>query len=160
MTKIKTIGHKDIDEDKQAYAEAKSGIMPVIPLLKARLLFDGGYYTQAMDILLNQKLGEYIKNKRDLAEYYYRLGRITHETGQAQKAIRYYTQAIASGRELPQYYAAGAALQLGLLYENQKRYTEADSCFKLCMSLDYTEYKTSLNQKAKAGVNRLKKTNP
>ena len=160
MTRIKTLGDKNIDEDKQAYEEAKSGVIPVVPLLKARLLFDGGYYEKATDILLNQKLTEYIKDRRDLAEYYYRLGRIAHETGQSQKAIKYYSQAISAGRELPQYYAAGSALQLGLIYENQKRYAAADSCFKICLSLDYTEYKTSLNQKAKAGVNRLKSRNP
>jgi tetratricopeptide (TPR) repeat protein len=160
MLKIKTLGDKNIDEDKQAYAEAKEGLIPVVPLLKARLLFDGGYYSQATNILLNQKLSEYIKNKRDFAEYNYRFGRIAHETGQTQKAIKYYSQAVSAGRDLPQYYAAGSALQLGLIYENQKKYREADSCYKICLSLDYTEYKTSLNQKAKAGVNRLKKRNP
>lgn len=150
-------GNRDVDEDKQAYYEASSGVIPNVTLLKARLLNDGGYGRRALDVLLNQSLTQYVRGKHELAEYYYRLGRIYQSLEQDDRALQYYSQAIRTGRDLPQYFAGGAALQSGIIHEQAGRYSKADSSFRLCISLDFTEYKTSLSQKAKAGVSRVKK---
>jgi tetratricopeptide (TPR) repeat protein len=93
-------------------------------------------------------------------EYNYRLGRIYHESGNSAKAIERYRQTIIQGKSEPYYFAAGAALQLGLLYENNGAFQKADSAFNLCLSINTSEYKTSLHQKAKAGLNRLKTHHP
>jgi tetratricopeptide (TPR) repeat protein len=151
-----TEGTREVDEDKQAYAEASSGVVPNVPLLRARLLSDGGYYNRALDLLLNRSLKEYIRNKRDLAEYYYRLGRIYQALDQDARAVHNYRLAVLNGKNLPAYYAAGAALQMGIIHERNKAFPSADSCFRLCLSLDYEEYKTSLSQKARAGLNRVR----
>jgi hypothetical protein len=148
-------GTQEVDEDKQAYAEASSGAVPNIPLLSARLLSDGGYYNRALDLLLNRSLKEYIRDKKDLAEYYYRLGRIYQAMDQDFRAVQNYRMAVRNGKNMPQYFAAGAALQMGIIHEQNKEFAAADSCFRLCLSLDYQEYKTSLNQKARAGRNRV-----
>jgi tetratricopeptide (TPR) repeat protein len=153
-------GSRDVDEDKQAWFEAGSGQIPNVPLLKARLLFDGGYYVRALDLLLNQSLHQYIRDKKDLAEYYYRLGRIYQSTGQESRAVQNYLLAVQQGKGLPQYFAAGAALQMGLIHEHNRHFTRADSCFRLCLSIDYKEYRTSLSQKAKAGLARIRKELP
>jgi len=47
-----------------------------------------------------------------------------------------------------------------LIYENKGAYARADSAYHLCLSIKPREYKTSLHQKAKAGLNRLKKVQP
>jgi hypothetical protein len=151
-----TQGTREVDEDKQAYAEASSGLMPNVSLLRARLLSDGGYYNRALDLLLNRSLKEYIRNKRDLAEYYYRLGRIYQALNQEARALQNYRMAVLTGKTLPAYYAAGAALQMGIIYEREEEFASADSCFRVCLSLDYEEYKTSLSQKARAGLNRVR----
>ena len=44
---VKTKGGAYSSSDKSALAEAKSGIIPDPILLKARILFDGGYYQKA-----------------------------------------------------------------------------------------------------------------
>ena len=155
-----TRGYKEVDEDKQAWLEAGSEQIPNIQLLKARLLFDGGYYNRALETLLNQSLTQYIRDKKDLAEYYYRLGRIYQSVGQDNKALNNYRLAVQQGKGLPQYVAAGAALQMGLIHEHNRRLRSADSCYRLCLSMDYREYKTSLSQKARAGLARIKKELP
>ncbi|MFH1160613.1 MAG: hypothetical protein V1733_06675 [bacterium] len=149
-------GYAVVDEDKQAYSEYNVWIRPAIPLLKARLLFDGGYNQQALNILLNTSLESYVRGKKDLTEYTYRLGRIYHEMGNIPKAIFYYTEAITNGKSLPYYYAANAALKLGNIYERQGNYLTADTNYQICASLKYDEYENSLRQKAKAGLRRIK----
>jgi tetratricopeptide (TPR) repeat protein len=152
-------GPGGVDEDKQAAFEAADGVVPNVVLLRARLLFDGGYYSKAMDELLNNPVSMTVKSKHDLLEYTYRLGRICHEQGNLAKAIDNYRQTITRGKNEPWYFAAGAAYQLGLLYENKGEPAKADSAFRVCLSTNPREYKTSLHQKAKAGLKRLEKEN-
>jgi hypothetical protein len=45
---------------------------------------------------------------------------------------------------------------MGLLFENQGEDARADSAYRVCLSINPREYKTSLHQKAKAGLSRLK----
>ncbi len=156
IEKAGTKGNSIVDEDKQALSEYNVGIIPAIPLLKARLLFDGGYYHDALKVLLNTSLESYLHSKKDLTEYSYRLGRIYHALGNMPKAIQYYTSTIVNGRNLPHYFAANAALNLGWIYEEEGNYVAADINFRLCASMKYDEYENSLRQKAKAGLSRLK----
>jgi len=146
-----------VDEDKQAKSEVDSWTFPSIVLLRARLLFDGGYYDRALSEMLDNPVKNYVKSRKDLTEYTYRLARINHETGNIPKALDYYQQTISRGRNEIFYYAAASAYQMGLIYENIGNYNKADSCYRKCLSLKTLEYRTSLNQKAKAGLNRLKK---
>ncbi|MBE0648990.1 MAG: tetratricopeptide repeat protein [Bacteroidales bacterium] len=151
-----TAGNTIVDEDKQARSEQNVEIIPALPLLKARLLYDGGYYQDALKVLLNTPLESYMRSKKDLAEYLYRLGRIYHAQGNMLKAIQYYTAAVENGRNLPHYFAASAALNLGWIYEEEGNFEGADTNFRLCASMRYDEYENSLRQKAKAGLSRLK----
>lgn len=150
-------GNSIVDEDKLAQMEYNVGIIPAIPLLKARLLFDGGYYLEALKVLLNTSFDSYMRSKKDLTEYTYRMGRIYHALGNLPKTIQYYAATIDNGRNLPHYFAASAALNLGWIYEEQGNYIAADTNFRLCISMKYDEYENSLRQKAKAGLCRLNK---
>jgi len=152
-----SVGNTIIDEDKQAYAEYEMKDIPAIPLLKARLLYDGGYYHESLDVLLNTPLAGYIRNRKDLTEYTYRSGRVYHAIGDIPKAIEYYSEAIRYGMELPHYFAANSALNLGYIYESMGNFAEAGTNYSLCISLKHHEYENSLRQKAKAGLNRIKK---
>ncbi len=157
IEKAGTNGNSIVDEDKQAHSEYNVGIIPAVPLLKGRLLFDGGYYQDALKVLLNTPLDSYMRSKKDLTEYTYRLGRIYHAIGNMPKTIQYYLSTIETGRNLPHYFAASAALNLGWIYEEEGNYIAADTNFRLCVSMKYDEYENSLRQKAKAGLSRLKK---
>ena len=143
------------DEDRQACLEARDKRAPGLVLLRARLLFDGGYYGQALDQLLNHPVAATVGSRRDLLEYSYRLGRIYHETGLRDRAEACYLQTIERGRNESWYFAAGAAYQLGLMRESAGDTAGAAAAYRVCLSIEPEEYKTSLHQKAKAGLSRL-----
>ncbi|MEM8906881.1 MAG: hypothetical protein AAGD05_03460 [Bacteroidota bacterium] len=147
-------GNSSVSSDKSAEKEAKRGIVPHPILLKARVLFDGGYYQEAYDLLQEQSIDQF--NRTDLQlEYIYRLGRICHELQQVPEALQYYQQTIDQGRDQKYYYACNAALKSGILYEAQKEDDQARSYYRLCLSMKPNEYRSSLHGLAKAGLNRL-----
>ncbi len=147
-------GNKLIDEDIQADNEAKSNESPDQVLLKARLLYDGGYYNKSHSLLiLNSKKFE---TKTIDGEYFYRLARVTEALKNYSDAIIYYKRTISKSNP-HKYYGCNAALQLGLIYELQLNYKEAKVYFNLCLELDPAGYSNSLHQKAKSGLSRIGK---
>ena len=97
-----------------------------------------------------------LTNKKDQLEFTYRLGRITHQQNRPQEAIRFYLQTVEEGQNEEYYFACNAALQIGILYEEQKKFAAAKDYYDKCLSMKPSEYKNGLHQKAKAGLNRLK----
>ncbi len=156
ISKVLKYGNSVIDADKQAVIEAKKSQVPNVHLLKARLLFDGSYYQKALNELENHKSKVLLRNRKDSLEYVYRLGRIYHEYGKVKKAIPFYEKTIKEGANLSYYFAANAALKLGTIYENKSDYYKAKYYYNKCLSLKFKEYKNSIRQEAKAGLNRIK----
>lgn len=155
MERVKIYGDDVIDDDKQALMEANSGTPPNVTLLKARLKFDGGYYKDALAQLEGKSTDDF-KSAKDKVEFTYRAGRIYHESGNSEKAKGYYAATIKNGGDLTYYYAAGAALQLGLIYEKEGNKDKAAYYFNRCLNMPNKEYETSLDSQAKAGLNRIK----
>lgn len=152
--KIKGIAHTE--PDKSAQREAESGKIPDQKLLKARLLFDGGSYQRAYDLLKNAA-SEYQNQPDFQLEYYYRMGRIAHKMKKNSEAELLYRKTVDIGRQLPWYFACNAALQLGLLFEEKRDYFRAKAAFQECLDIEPKEYAAGLHARAKAGLNRLKK---
>jgi Tetratricopeptide repeat len=144
------------DEDKQAMKEASEMEKPNVILLKSRLLFDGGYYQRSISEIAGKPTSDF-PSLRDKLEYTYRLARIFDKTKNKEKAIQYYQQTIDNGKNFKYYFAANSALQLGLLHESNGDFDKAATYFSLCLSLRDHEYQNSLDQKAKAGLNRVAK---
>lgn len=155
IAKCKTRGASVVDGDKQALKEAEDGTVPDKTLLKARVLFDGGYYEKAYDILATKQASDF-SNTQLQVEFTYRLGRITHKLGRSDEAVAHYESTIRSGRDKPWFYACNAALQIGHIYENAGQKQNAKKYYKTCLDIKPKEYRSSLHQKAKAGLNRLK----
>lgn len=155
MQSCQTQGVAIIDGDKMALKEAKKNTLPNKILLKARLLFDGGYYKKAYELLAQYEVDQFATKGFQL-EYTYRLGRITHKMNRYGKALTYYRATIDNGQKASYFYACNAALQMGLIYEKLEQYHSAEAYYNQCLSLKPNEYRTSLHQKAKAGKNRLK----
>ncbi|HSG67545.1 MAG TPA: hypothetical protein VK994_02480 [Bacteroidales bacterium] len=155
MGKVLQYGNDIIDGDGLAMEAAQAGsTLPNLCLLKSRLLFDGGYFLRA-DSILDEKAC-HLTSDRDKIEYPYRKGRIHHALGNTGKALEWYAEAIEKGSEAPYYFAANAALQSAFIYESVGKTEQAAESYKACISMPNKEYKTSLNQKAKAGLNRIK----
>jgi len=142
------------DEDKAMRKETGTGTPPPVALLRARLLFDGGYHQRALAELTDAP-GSAFPTDGDRLERDYRLGRIHHALGNRDEAVRMYRLTMSNGADSPRYFAANAALQLGLLYESLGEKEKAREAFAACPNFKNTEYRDSINQKAKAGLNRL-----
>lgn len=155
MERCQTEGFALVEGDKTAQREAEQGLLPHPTLLRARLLFDGGYYERAA-VLLEETPLEATAEERFRLEHSYRLGRIRHRQGRLEAALDHYGRTIEAGREAPQYFACNAALQVGRLYEGRAEYTRAREYYRICLDLRPAEYRSGLHQQAKAGLNRLR----
>ena len=155
MSQCKTKGESQLDGDKNALRAANKKVIPNQILLKARLLFDGGYYRKAYQFMIKNASNNFIQKKHQL-EFTYRLGRILHKMKNLPDALEAYQSTINSGKKEAYYYACNSALQMGFIFEKQKQYDRAYKYYKLCLSMRPEQYKNSLHQKAKAGLNRLK----
>ncbi|MCB0641749.1 MAG: hypothetical protein KDC44_08930, partial [Phaeodactylibacter sp.] len=116
MTLCKTEGHTLVGSDQSALQEAERGKLPNVHLLKARNLFDGGYYQRAAQVLNQLSPAQFI-DLHDQIEFTYRKGRILHALQSYDEALRLYQQTIDTGRDQPWYYACRAALESGHIYE-------------------------------------------
>ncbi len=154
IAQVMVMGSTDLDADKQAQKEAENGIVPDVALLKARLLFDGGYLKQAMGILHDKTPEQYTTKPLQL-ELVYRKARIYDVMGKQAEAIAKYNETITLGEKEPLYFAANAALNLGFIYEKVHDKTQARYYYNLCISLKDHEYYAGLSQKAKSGLARL-----
>lgn len=154
--KIIKSGTANTDSDKQALRFAQQGSWPHHTLLKAQLLTDGGYYHKAQKILSATTPDDYNTIPLQL-EYYFRLARVNDELGSTKTAIQHYKKAIEIGRNRPEQYAARSALQLGFLYEKNAQGENAARMFELALSMQDHDFKNSIDQQAKAGINRLRK---
>ena len=155
ISKIPNTGQAFVDEDKQADKEASSNQIPNIGLLKARLLFDGGYYEEAIQILESDSILHALPLQKDSVEYVYRKARIYHEWGKLTQAKDFYRQTVERGSNLPYFYAGNAALQLGLIFENEDDYISAEYYFNQCLGLRFSEYRSSIQHKARVGLQRI-----
>ncbi len=154
-----TAGTEVIDDDKQAQAEAEAfaeqGTVPNRTLLRARLLFDGGYYKRALQELEGKSIDDF-NSLNEKVEFTYRAGRIYHEANLPEKALPYYEATLGRGYDLPRYFAANAALHIGYIQEAAGQRAEAEASFRTAMRLKDHPYASSIQSKARAGLNRLK----
>ena len=154
MNKVLLAGNTLVDADKQAERAAENGEIPNFHLLRARLLSDGGYYLEAITELTSTTKN-FLEAEKDSLEYTYRIGRIYHEWGKPDASITFYEKTIDKGAESEYYFAANAALKLGNIYEEKGDFVKARYYYEKAQSMKNKEYRNSINQKAKAGLNRI-----
>ena len=154
LKKIKLEGRAFIDEDKVALKEAEKSHLNSPKLLKARLLYDGGYYEKAqLELTSENKLSDYAGF---FDEYYYRLARIESKLKYLdEQVIAQYQKAFDLGKKSKNYYAPMSALQIGLIYEKQEKLNQAKIYFEKCLSLSDFDYERGIHQKAKVGLVRV-----
>ncbi|WP_316830397.1 tetratricopeptide repeat protein [Pedobacter aquatilis] len=153
VSKATSTGYTYNEKDKQAQNEAGAPA-PTLDLLKARLLFDGGYLSKAAQLLGDKKTTDYNSDK-DKTEFNYRLGRIYDDLGKDDEALVYYQAAINQGRNLKYYFAANAALQMGKVYEKKNNKAKAKEAFNTAISMKNHEYENSIESQAKTGLKRI-----
>ncbi len=153
MRKVLSSGETNVGTDKEAEKEAAAHTIPNVVLLKARLLSDGGYYNRARKLL--KSVDESLLSSEDQLELLYRMGRIEQKSGNKDASKNYFVKTIESGKDSKRYFAGNAALQLGIIYESENDFAKALKYYKLCNSLNFDEYETSIKEKAKQGIRRI-----
>lgn len=151
---IKVLGNTATDADKQAQRFAEDSNWPNAFLLKARIQTEGGNYREAI-AQLKSLIPSSLRDPADKLEYYYRAGRAYEGIDEITNATRYYNLTIKEGSNRKEQFAARACLQTGLMLEKSKRKDEAIQWFKRCLSMRNHDFQSSLDQQAKAGINRL-----
>ncbi|MCK9447352.1 MAG: tetratricopeptide repeat protein [Bacteroidales bacterium] len=157
MDEITRLPASKIEADQQATKEAIQYDPLPVPLLKARLLFDGGYLVRAKALLVSLIPSPATYNPLDELALYYQLARVEHELGNLDKALVYYKKTIEAGSHQPPYYAAASALRAGDIYQTQGHTEKAAEYFNLCIKIKPEEYRQGLHFQAKTRLYRLKK---
>jgi len=153
MDSTKVYGVAEVGADKEALREASSGITPNTNLLRARLLFDGGYYGRARTIL--DTMNTSLLTKEEQTERIYRFSRIAHRQRNIPLAKKEYRLVLVMGSLSPRYFAANAALKLGEIYESEDSLTLAKSFYEKCLVLNFDEYRNSIRGKAREALSRI-----
>lgn len=161
MNKIPTVGSTIAESDKaaQKFYEnyVKTNALPNKSLIRIRLAFDAGYYDKALNEAEN--LSEtHFTSPKDKADFNYRLARVYHKTEQLEKAIAYYERAIVltdKYKDAQWHFGASAALQLGYIYQEKNQKLKAKSEFEKAISYKRHEYKTSIDNKARAALTAM-----
>ena len=141
--------------DRQAAAEASEDSLPDLQLLQVRLLFDGGMYDRALEMLykINQKE---LDPGKDVIEYNYRLARICHKRSMTDRAKESYRKVLAESNDPDAYFAPYSALQLGLIAEQEGKYDEANRYYKTALEINRGQYRSEIAKETKAGLERIK----
>jgi hypothetical protein len=155
MSLARNAGRAVNDADKQALQEAKSNRKPHPELLRARLLSDGGYYKKALEQLNEIDSVEVCSQQTYCVEFLYRKARIFHLSDNVNDAIEYYLKTIEEGRSDKEYFAANSALMLGMIYEERGDKASASKYYRMVQEMPFEEYRNSIQQKAKAGMQRV-----
>ena len=153
LNATKTKGATFHDKDKQALNEA-NGPTPNITLLKARLLFDGGYLARAAELLNGSKPDDFTTAK-DKTEYHYRMARIYDDLDRYDIALTHYQQAINEGKALKYYFAAKSAVFSGKIYEKKKSNAKAKLFYNMAIDMKNHEYESGIENDAKQGLKRI-----
>lgn len=154
IREVNSKGNATAGGDMNASNEAAATTLPHLNLLRARLLFDGGYYARARQLMDNLDPAKLANDELRL-EYYYRTGRILHGLKDYAGALSFYERTIVQGQTEETFFACNAALQAGLIQELLKDKAQARRYYELCLSMSPEEYRLGLHIQAKAGLNRL-----
>lgn len=122
-----------------------------LEMLKLRFATDGGFYEIANNLITNVPL----KSKKDSIELYYRKARLEHKLGNVNSALLNYKLTIDITSTETWYFAPNSALQLGLIYETKTEFDSANYFYQKALSYKHHIYKTSIDAKCEAGLNRI-----
>jgi tetratricopeptide (TPR) repeat protein len=152
---VEEIGDDLRDRDREAIIEASLEYDPNIHLLKARLLFDGGYYNLS-DNQLDEFDPETIDFKPYILEYHYRRGRVYQKTARYEEAVTELNKTIEMGEDEDLTFATRAALALGELYEETGDRENAMKSYELCLDLYDSDHSAEgIENKAEKRLERL-----
>jgi len=123
-------------------------------MLQLRFAIDGGFLERT-NRLISQLKSSSLSNEESI-ELIYREARLSHISGQTEKAISLYQSVIEQAETIKgTYYAPNSFLQMGYLQRDLGDIEEARMYFNEVLSFRKHPYKTSLDTKAKVAISLL-----
>ncbi|MDZ4666786.1 MAG: hypothetical protein SGJ00_02775 [bacterium] len=137
--------------------DLKNGIYPSKELLKARILFDGGYYDESLAVLskLNK---DKLPCKYQKIEWDYRMARVLQEQKHLTESLNYFKKCLEGGMAVNTYLIPNSCLQIGLIYEQLNYPLIAKSYYERVSNYHHVDYESSMAQKAKTNIWRINKS--
>lgn len=147
FNKVLTEGSMATEDDQYAYYLIKENQSPLPELLKARLLYDGGYFRKALKIL--DELDELKLDSEHHLEFFYRKGRVLQALEETSTAIKAFNRVFAYPENKDNYLVANSHLQLGYIYKEQNNMAAAREEFGLAMQYKGKIYQNSIVRESK-----------
>jgi len=157
LKQVAQVGEEVVEADKAAANFAKLYFKKGVSdhqkiLMRARLATDGGFLDGAL-AFLQPYTEQRFTLPAEKAEFNYRKGRILQKRGELTAAVPYFERAIALSEGQTFSFGATAALQLGYVYRQLGQPAKARQAFQKALSYPKHEYKSSVDNKAKAALN-------
>lgn len=140
-------------KDRQAEEDLKENLP--WPLIRARLLFDGGYDDDALSILNDPTTINKSTRSIDKLELNYRLGRILFRQEKWKEAEIAFQVAV-SFCDGEQFNCSNSWLHLGFIAEKKGDLAKAKRCYEAVLDQEDFAYFEGLQQKARASLERIK----
>jgi hypothetical protein len=144
-------------ELKLVNTDLAKGIFPSKSLLEARVLFDGGYYERAQEILVSLR-SDKLPSKYQCIELEYRIARVLQEQKRYTDALSHFKKCLDLGMGVNTYLLPNSCLQIGLIYEHLNYPSIAKTYYEKVSSYHHVDYESSMGQKAKTNIWRIKKS--
>ena len=148
IIEVKDAPHIQLPADRKAKNKVEYLLKRNKSLLKVQLLFDGGSYSEALKLILNQDQSLFSKN--ELLEYYYRLGRVYQELKRYREAKANFLMLVfKSDNDSHSYFAPNSCLQLGLIYFNERNFLKVKYYVDSGLRYRNYEHQTSIKVQLK-----------
>ena len=150
------LGFSIIDEDVQSYKSALNNINHNKDMLESRLLYDGGYFVRARNILFQIDTLSFKSEKKLITEYYYRLARVSQELNEDYfEVIMNFEKVLSINNNDNLYFYPMSNLQIALLYEQNGNKNKAQEFFRKTLEYKGFNYSNGIHQGATSGLSRL-----
>lgn len=153
LGKCRTLGAQDNYEDKRALTMATD--FHHKSLIKAQLLLDGGYYTQAQALLGAHSVNDFTRLE-DRVKFHFLEARVAQRLKQWTAAIAGYKACIELDSRTDYYYVCYAMLLLGELYEERGQAREAAQYYRACTQRKANQNAAYYHKQAKDGLKRVR----
>jgi hypothetical protein len=161
MADLKQKGNAVAPYDVNAEREANLNLSPNINLLKAHLLFEGGFYDKAAAEIALCNLSNF-KTDYEKAEFGFYKGRIEHKMKRLDAALREYDAVINTYKSKSFYFACAASFFAGTVWEERKEYDRARQYYENSSKMNPEVFKKTLHDRARTRLDAIKmlKTDP
>jgi tetratricopeptide (TPR) repeat protein len=147
-------GGLNTGSDRYANNRITNNYIPNKVLFKSRILFDGGYYEQSLDVLYSQKPSD-SKSREHLFEYLYRLARNYQQINQNNLSIEYFNKVVAEEDARVYYFWGNSLLNLGNIYSRMGDYDAAREFYNKAIKYKGDEYRSSIRMEAKTALKKI-----